>query len=90
MNLESRVEKLEQETEDLRSRNKRVEADKDWETSLARIASITILTYLSTAIVFYSIGIDNPYFNALVPTLAFFISMQSLPFIRKRWNKKKT
>lgn len=89
MNLESKIEKLEQEIETIKSRNKRVETDKGWETSLARIMSITILTYLVTTIAFYSIGVSNPYLGALIPTLAFFISMQSLPFIRKIWAKKK-
>lgn len=89
MNLELKIEKLEQEVVALKNRNKRVETDKGWETSLARIASITTLTYLTTTIAFYSIGINKPFLNALIPTLAFFISMQSLPFIRKIWAKKR-
>lgn len=88
MNTESRIEKLEKEIEAIKSRNKRVEADKAWETSMLRIIAICCMTYVVSVLVFGIIKIPNPLQNALIPTVAFFISMQSLPFIKKYWTQK--
>jgi hypothetical protein len=85
MSLEERVKKLENEINVIKSRNKRVEANKAWETSLFRILIISGMTYLASAIVFTVVKIPSPLQNALIPTIAFFISMQSLPFIKKMW-----
>lgn len=40
------IKDLEQEVEDIKNRNKRVELDKKWETSLTRRICICILTYI--------------------------------------------
>lgn len=87
-NTASRIEKLEREIEKIRERNKKVELNKAWETSTARHVIIAVLTYAATYIVFLLINIQNPHFNAIIPTVAFFLSMQSLPMIKKWWIKK--
>jgi len=46
------------------------------------------MTYIITAIVFYIIGVRNFMLNALIPTVAFYLSTQSLPFIKKWWMRK--
>lgn len=78
--LETRIKQIEQ-------RNKRVEADKAWETSLTRKLAIVILTYLTMTLVMTSLNIAKPFLNALVPTLGFFLSTLSLPFIKNLWIK---
>lgn len=77
--------KTETEIEKINARNKRVEADKAWETSLFRKALITIFTYIITAIVFYLLGAKNFYLNAFIPTIGYFLSTLSLPFIKDWW-----
>ena len=47
------IEKLEKEIQELKKRNKKVELDKAWETSLFRKISIAILTYFVIVIFFY-------------------------------------
>ena len=81
----SEIESLKKEIGLIKERNVRVETDKAWETSVFRIVSIVIMTYIITAIVFYLIGVNNFLFNAFIPTLGFYLSTQSLPFIKKWW-----
>lgn len=76
---------LEQEIQQIKERNRRVEADKAWETSWTRIISILIITYVVASIVMYVIGVEHVLYNALIPTLGFFLSVQSLPVIKRWW-----
>jgi len=82
------IEELKKEIELIKERNKRVEADKAWETSVARVVCIVVMTYILTAVVFYFIGVRNYLLNALIPTVGFYLSTQSLPFIKKWWMEK--
>lgn len=76
---------LQKEINDIKLRNQRVEKDKAWETSVARKISVAILTYLTIVIFFFTIKVENPLVNAIVPTLGFLLSTLSLPFIKKWW-----
>ncbi len=79
---------IEKEVREIRARNSRVEADKAWETSLVRIVAICMLTYLIAAWVLATIGAVNYWQSALIPTLGFYLSTQSLPFIKRWWVKR--
>ena len=82
--LEKRVEALEE-------RNRRVEADKGWETSWTRRILIGLFTFLAIGIYMWAIKIENPWLNAIVPTVGFMLSTLTLPTFRKIWlkNRKK-
>lgn len=82
MGLEDRVAKLEQMVEQIESRNKKVEADKAWETSWPRRVIMAILTYLVVVIFMIYIKIENPLTAAVIPTLGFVLSTLSLPFFK--------
>lgn len=86
--MEEEIKKLQRDLAEIKERNSRVETDKAWETSKFRIFSIIIFTYIVAVLVLYFIGSNNVFLNALVPTLGFFISIQSLPAIKKWWIKK--
>lgn len=86
--MEQKIEQLEKNIFDINERNKRVEADKAWETSWFRVACISILTYIFAVIFLYFIHANNIFLNALIPTVGFFLSTQSLPFIKKWWINK--
>ena len=86
--MQPEIEKLAKEIEAIKERNRRVEAAKAWEGSKTRIVSLVIITYLLAALVLYLLGNDNYWFNALIPTIGFFLSAQSLPMIKKWWLKK--
>ena len=53
--LLARIQVLEDEIDNLKERNKRVERDKKWETSIERRLIITILTYIVMCIVFIAL-----------------------------------
>ena len=80
---------LEKNIEEILERNKRVELDKKWETSVTRKVCIAILTYL--VVIIYSILISkttNVLLTSLVPVMGFLLSTLSLKAVRKLWEKK--
>lgn len=87
--MDKKVDDLEKRIEKIEERNKRVETDKKWETSLARKIILLILTYLSIGIYLSVINIDRPWLNAIVPAVGFMLSTLTLPFFKKIWKKEK-
>ena len=83
------IEELENELDKIKERNKKVEADKAWETSLSRKIIVAILTYVVVVIFFFFAALPNPLTNSIVPTLGFIISTLSIPVFRKIWLKFK-
>ena len=82
MNVEERLEKIEK-------RNKRVEADKAWETSYTRKICICLLTYIVVVIYSYIVKeYDNVLLSSLVPVIGFFLSTVSINLVRKVWQAK--
>jgi hypothetical protein len=69
----------------LKERNKKVEADKAWETSITRRMIIAIITYLLVVLFLYTIKIQKPWLNAIVPTVGFILSTLTLPFFKRWW-----
>jgi len=86
---DNRILIIKKEIEDIKQRNRRVEADKAWETSWIRRLLIIVLTYAVIVIFFYFAGLPNPFVNSIVPALAFVLSTLSLPFFKKLWIKNR-
>lgn len=81
-------EDLKKEIENIKERNKRVELDKKWETSLTRKLCICILTYIVVVIYSYMVrNYDNIFLSSLVPVIGFTLSTLSLRYIKKIWEK---
>lgn len=76
---------MKEELEKIKDRNKRVEADKAWETSKTRKVLIALMTYLVIAIFLLSIEVPKPWLNAIVPTMGFILSTLTLSFFKNRW-----
>ena len=80
---------LKKEIEKIKERNKKVELDKQWETSLTRRILIVILTYIVVVIYSFSIDkINNIFLSSLVPVFGFVLSTMSLNGFRKIWEKR--
>lgn len=79
--LENRIKLIEQ-------RNKRVELDKAWESSVVRRVLIVLFTYISIGGYMWAIGIDKPLLNAVIPSLGFTLSTLTLPYFKQMWIKK--
>ena len=83
------VKDLEKEIEEIKERNRRVELDKKWETSLTRKICIAVLTYI--VVIFYTVltnKISNVFLSSLVPVIGFTLSTLSLKVVRRIWEKK--
>ncbi len=68
------MEDLQKQIDEIKQRNKRVEADKARETSRARKIIIMLLTYIVIVIFLYSAKLPQPRLNAIVPSIAFILS----------------
>lgn len=82
-------EELEKEIIKIKERNKKVELDKKWETSLTRKICICILTYIVVIIYSYIVrNYDEIFLSSLVPVIGFTLSTLSLRIIRNVWETK--
>lgn len=83
---------LEKEIEKLKERNRRVETDKSWEASLTRRGLLLIFTYFAVGLYLNAIHVENPWLNAIVPSIGFLLSTLTLPYFKNLWirfNQKK-
>jgi len=83
------LEELKKEIDEIKARNKNVEADKAWETSWTRKFLIVILTYIVVVIFFTVSNLGNPFVNSIVPTIGFMLSTLTVPLCKKWWLKKR-
>lgn len=80
---------IEERLQQIEERNRRVEGDKAWETSVTRRVLVAVLTYLVIVLFFYTADLPKPFVNAVVPTLGFMLSTLSLSVFRKWWLKSR-
>lgn len=83
------LEDLQKDIDEIKKRNRKVEADKAWETSWIRKFIILLLTYAVIVIFFYVSELPKPFLNAIVPALAFALSTFTLSLFKKIWLKSK-
>ncbi len=72
----------------LEERNRRVEKDKAWETSLTRRLLVALITYAFAVILLkFVIQAPNAWLGALVPVAGYVLSTLGLFPVRKIWEK---
>lgn len=81
------LEQLSKDVEEIKKRNAGVEEDKRWETSGTRKTLLIVFTYLSVGLYMNAVGIPDPWTNAIVPAVGFFLSTLTLPFFRGLWRR---
>jgi len=69
----------------IKARNRRVEADKAWETSWTRRGALATATYFIVLYFLLLVGAPNPYLNALIPAGAFLVQQTTLPWLKRMW-----
>ncbi|MFZ2253395.1 MAG: hypothetical protein WAW13_04500 [Minisyncoccia bacterium] len=79
-----------EQIDEIKERNRRVELDKAWETSVARRFIIAVITYVVATIWLIVIENEKPFLNALVPLGGYLLSTLSLSFVKKWWIEKQT
>jgi len=82
-----KIEELDERLEKIESRNKKVEANKAWETSLSRKAFLVAITYFMVGLTLTAIKDSQPWIHAIIPSLGFFLSTLTLTFVKKYWMK---
>lgn len=82
------LQKIQGEIEQIHERNRRVEADKAWETSWFRILFVAVIIYAVAGIFMMFVKIGNPWINAFVPALGYILSVQSLPLVKRWWVRR--
>lgn len=80
---------MKEEIEKIKERNRRVEADKAWETSKTRRLIIAFFTYGTVAIFLKIINGPNPWVNAFIPAIGFLLSTLTLSFFKEIWIQRK-
>lgn len=70
-------------------RNKRVELDKAWETSLVRRLSICVITYVTALGLLWIQQTPQLFLGACIPVCGYILSTLSLPWIRHKWQPRR-
>lgn len=83
--MEERLQKIEQEIQSVHERNARVEADKAWERSFARLFCVALVTYAVASFLLSIINAEHIFLGALVPVAGFILSVQTLPALKRWW-----
>ncbi len=86
----TREKTLQERIELLEARNRRVEADKAWETSWIRRLLIMGLTYLVVVSYLHFVVRISPWFNALVPVIGFLLSGFTVSLAKQYWLRKRS
>ena len=80
-----KLKKLEEKIRKIDERNKKVELDKEWELSYSRKFLLVLFTYLAIGFYLKAVNIQQPWLNAIVPSVAFMLSTLTLPIFKKIW-----
>ena len=83
------MQEIEKRLTAIEKRNQRVEMDKAWEISYFRRLLLVVFTYLSISLYMWAIGVNNPWLNAVIPSLGFLLSTLTLPFFKEWWLRNK-
>ena len=88
MDVVAEIQKLKQEIEAIKARNRRVEADKAWETIKTRTFFIEGVTFILAFFFMFLIGERQPFWKALAGSLAYFVSTTTYGILKQWWLAK--
>lgn len=87
--IEKEVHKLSREIEAIKARNRRVEADKAWETSKTRSLFIAFVTFALAFGLMMLIGEKDPFWKALIGSVAYLLSTTTYGILKSWWLKRR-
>lgn len=82
------IEKLWEEVEKIKARNKRVEADKAWETSKTRMLFVSVVTFLLAYLFMNLINERESLWKALAGSIAYIASTTTYGILKAWWLKR--
>jgi len=86
--MDQNLQDIQREIDLIKERNARVEMDKSWETSWIRKVLVAVITYLLIVIFMFAAKLEKPFISAIIPTIAYLISMSTLPYFKNLWIKR--
>ena len=87
--LAHQVKQLQTDIDAIKARNKRVEADKAWETSKTRTTFVALVTFFLLFFFLKLIGADYPLLNAFIAVVGYWISTESYGVLKRWWLKRR-
>lgn len=88
MKLEQEIEQLKKEIENIKARNRRVEADKAWETSWIRTLFVALSTFILALGFMLLVEEREPFGKALIGTIAYIMSTSTYGMLKNWWLEK--
>ena len=88
MSVEDQVSSLQEEIEKIKTRNKRVEADKAWETSKTRALFVALVTFALAFLFMVLIDEREPLWKALAGSIAYLASTTTYGILKNLWLKR--
>lgn len=88
MIVEQELKNLREEIEKIKARNRRVESDKAWETSIARTVFIAIASFVIAYVLMSLIGENSPFWKAIAGSILYIISSASYGVLKSWWLKR--
>ncbi len=82
------LEKLKADVKKIKARNAKVEKDKAWEISWTRRVAIAAIIYILASIFLWLTATRKPFFNGLIPAVAYLLSTSTLEYLKSNWLKK--
>lgn len=89
INMAKQQNSIEKRLALIEARNRRVEDDKAWETSLTRKFAIALLTYFVIVLYLQFVVHINPWLNALVPVMGYLLSTLVIQKAKEAWMKRR-
>ena len=80
---------LEKRLAAIEERNRRVEDDKAWETSVLRRSLILTTTYVIIGVYLSWLDVSLPWLNAIVPALGFLLSTLAMQKAKEFWLRRR-
>lgn len=87
--IEKEISALKAEIESIKARNRRVEADKAWETSRTKAIFIAGSVYVFAVLLMILTGTINPLLNALIPSVGYLLSTLTYTILKSWWLKRR-
>lgn len=88
MDTKKEIRILHEEIEAIKERNRRVERDKAWETSMTRSIFIAIVSFILAYVLMLLIAEQNPFPKAIIGALLYLLSTSTYGILKNWWLKR--
>lgn len=88
MSVEKEIQFLRGDIEAIKTRNRRVEADKAWETSKTRNVFIAVVTLFLAYVLMLLIGESQPLAKAVVGSVLYLLSTSTYGMLKQWWLRR--